>query len=108
MFVGAVVGLVLCSIGAAAGLIDWMETLSGEDFASVLLALLMLFLAGFAVLVSSSERAYRAIAENYREGDPVDANVLRTMRISAVIMASRTRGIGSRARARATAGTASA
>ena len=86
MFVGALAGLALCGIAAATGALGWLKTLPGEDFASTLMAVMLLFLAGFAAIVSSSQKAYRAIAENYREGDPLDADVLRTMRVSAVIL----------------------
>jgi len=86
MFVGAAVGLALCSIGAATGVLQWMATLPGEDLASVAVALMMIFLAGFAALVSSSQGTYKLIAENYREGDPIDSNTLPTMRVSGIIL----------------------
>jgi len=86
MFVGALVGMALGGIAAATGALDWLKTLSGEDVATTLLAVMLLFLAGFAALVSSSQGAYRRIAENYREGDPLDTDVLRITRISALIL----------------------
>jgi hypothetical protein len=86
MLIGAAVGLALCGAAAATGVLQWMVTLPGEDFASALLAVMMLLLAAFALIVSSSKGAYRRIAENYREGDPLDSETLRTMRISAIIL----------------------
>jgi hypothetical protein len=86
MFIGALVGAGVCGLAAKTGALHWMKGLPGEDFAAALLALMLFFLAIFAFVVSSSQAAYRLIAENYREGDPLDAGVLRTMRISAVIL----------------------
>jgi hypothetical protein len=86
MFIGALVGAGFCGLAATTGGLHWMKGLPGEDFAAALLALMLFLLAIFAFVVSSSQAAYRLIAENYREGDPLDADVLRTTRISAVIL----------------------
>lgn len=86
MLIGAVVGVGLCWVADQAGVIDWMKTLQGEDFASAAVALILVFFAGFAALASTSTGVYRRVAENYREGDPLDDKVLRTMRFTAVIL----------------------
>lgn len=86
MVVGAGVGLALCSLAAATGFLQWVATLPGEDIASVVLATMLVLLAIFAAVVSSSKGAYTRIADNYREGDPVDADVLSNLRLSVGIM----------------------
>jgi hypothetical protein len=86
MFVGALVGLGICGIAAASGFIEWVKDMPAEDIASTVLAMFFLVLAVFAAIVSTSQGAYKLIADNYREGDPVGDDVLRLMRMSAVLL----------------------
>jgi hypothetical protein len=86
MFIGALVGLAFCALAAASGFLELLKDMPAEDIVSTVLALLILMLGGFAVLVSSSQGAYKAIAENYREGDPLDDDVLRMMRMNGVLL----------------------
>ncbi|NML07601.1 hypothetical protein [Sphingomonas sp. G-3-2-10] len=86
MFIGALVGLAFCALAAASGFLELLKDMPAEDIVSTVLALLILMLGGFAVLVSSSQGAYKAIAENYREGDPLDDDVLRMMRMNAILL----------------------
>lgn len=84
--VGAVVGFVLAFGAGQAGLFDWLEALPGEDIASTVLAGMLLLLGLFALVAASSRGLYRRMAENYQEGDPLDAGVLRYLRVSGVVM----------------------
>ncbi|MDF7777464.1 hypothetical protein P1X14_19560 [Sphingomonas sp. AOB5] len=86
MFIGALVGLAFCAAAAASGFLEWLKGMPAEDIVSTVLALLVLMLAAFAGIVSSSQAAYKAIAENYREGDPLDNDVLRMMRMNGIIL----------------------
>jgi len=84
--IGAVVGLVLGFAAGQAGLFDWLEGLPGEDIASTTLAGMLLLLGLFALVAASSRTLYRRMAENYREGDPLDGSVLRYLRASGVVL----------------------
>lgn len=58
----------------------------GEDIASTALAALLLSLGLFALVAASSSALYRRMAENYQEGDPLDAGVLRYLRVNGVAL----------------------
>jgi hypothetical protein len=84
--VGGVVGLALGFVAGQIGLFDWLKTLPGEDVASVLVAGILFLLGLFALVAASSRTLYRRMAENYQEGDPLDAGVLRYLRMSGVTL----------------------
>jgi hypothetical protein len=86
MLIGALVGFAVCAAAAASGFLEWLKDMPAEDIVSSVLAMLILMLAVFAAIVSSSQSAYKAIAENYREGDPLDGEVLRMMRMNAILL----------------------
>lgn len=84
--IGAVVGFVLAYAAGKAGLLDWLAEMPGEDIASIALAALLLGLGLFALVAASSSALYRRMAENYQEGDPLDAGVLRYLRVNGVAL----------------------
>ncbi|MBB4100225.1 hypothetical protein [Sphingomonas kyeonggiensis] len=84
--IGAVVGLALGFGAGEIGLFDWLSAMPGEDIGSTAVAGVLLLLGLFAVIAASSSALYRRMAENYREGDPLDGSVLRYLRTSGVVM----------------------
>lgn len=86
MFWGALVGLGIALVADKSGFLAWMKGMPGEEIASTFVAFVMLFLAAFALVAAASPGIYRRIAANYREGDPLDRAVLRTMRINALML----------------------
>lgn len=84
--VGALVGFGLASLAVAAGLDDWLKTLPGEDLASTAVAGILLMLALFGLIASSNPALYRRMAANYEPGDPLDAGVLRYLRVSCLVL----------------------
>lgn len=87
MVVGALVGFAISLIAAKSGFLEWMSAMPADEIASASVAFVMLFLAAFALVAAASPGIYRRVAANYREGDPVDRDVLRTMRFNAVTLA---------------------
>jgi hypothetical protein len=86
MFIGALFGVAVSFVAAKSGFLDWVRTMPGEDVAATALASAMLLLGVFALVTSASPGMYRRIAANYREGDPLDGQVLRQLRLSAVAL----------------------
>lgn len=84
---GALFGFAISLIAAKSGFLEWMRAMPADEIASACVAFVMLFLAGFALVAAASPGVYRRVAANYREGDPVDGDVLRTMRFSALTLA---------------------
>lgn len=87
MVIGALFGFAISLIAAKSGFLEWMRAMPGDEIASTFVAFVMLFLAAFAFVAAASPGIYRRIAANYREGDPVDGDVLRMMRFNALTLA---------------------
>lgn len=87
MVIGALFGFAISLVAATSGFLEWMRAMPGDEIASTFVAFVMLFLAAFAFAASASPGIYRGIAANYREGDPVDGDVLRMMRFNALTLA---------------------
>lgn len=87
MVLGALFGFAISLIAAKSGFLEWMRAMPADEIASACVAFVMLFLAGFALVAAASPGVYRRVAASYREGDPVDDDVLRTMRFSALTLA---------------------
>jgi len=87
MVIGAAFGLAISMIAANSGFLDWMRAMPADEIASACVAFVMLFLAAFAFVAAASPGVYRRVAANYRDGDPVDSVVLRTMRFNALTLA---------------------
>lgn len=86
MLVGALVGGAFAMIAVKSGAAAWLRGMPADELASTSVAVAFLFLALFAIVVSSGKGIYRLMAANYREGDPLDAGVLRVLRRSGVAM----------------------
>lgn len=86
MLVGALFGFAISMVAAKSGFIEWLEAMPADEIASTLIAFVMILLAAFALVAAASPGVYRRIAANYREGDPVDGEVLRTLRLNALMM----------------------
>lgn len=86
MFIGALSGFAISMVAAKSGFIEWLEAMRADEIASTLVAFVMILLAAFALVAAASPGTYRRIAANYREGDPVDGGVLRTLRLNALLM----------------------
>lgn len=86
MFVGALCGLAISLIAAKSGFLEWMSVMPVDEIASTFVACVMLFLGAFALIVGAGPGIYRHVAANYREGDPLDRDVLRTMRLNALVL----------------------
>ena len=87
MVIGALFGFAISLVAAKSGFLEWMRAMPGDEIASTFVAFVMLFLAAFAFAASASPGIYRRIAANYREGDPVDGDVLRMTRFNALTLA---------------------
>jgi hypothetical protein len=83
---GAVVGFAIALAAGRSGLIAWLAEMPVADMASTTLAVLLLSLGLFALIAASSRTLYRRMAENYQEGDPLDAGVLRYLRMNGVAL----------------------
>jgi hypothetical protein len=86
MFVGALFGFAISLVAAKSGFLEWMRMMPVDEIASTFVAFVMLFLGAFALTVGASPGIYRRVAANYREGDPLDRSVLRTMRLNALVL----------------------
>jgi hypothetical protein len=84
--IGGVVGFALAFAAGQIGLIDWVAEMPGEDIASTAVAALLVMLGLFSMVAASSSALYRRMAENYREGDPLDGKVLRYLRVSGLVL----------------------